>query len=75
MFAQYGLSGVPGLPGMSIPGSAVPGMVSAASPITAGHMAMAGAQYPGLAGIRQWLLIMQKQYTMQYSAEVKSQNT
>lgn len=51
--AQYGVPGIPGmpgLPGMQLTSGAMAGLVSSASPISAGQLAVAGAQYPGLTG-------------------------
>lgn len=50
--AQYGVHGIPGMagiPGMSLAGGAAMGLVSTGSPISAGQLAVAQAQYPGLA--------------------------
>lgn len=50
--AQYGVPGIPGmpgLPGMQFTSGAMAGLVSSASPMmTAGQLAAAGGQYPGL---------------------------
>jgi len=49
VLAQYGIQGMH-IPGMSMSHSAMAGMVSAASPITAGQMALQAGQIPGLQG-------------------------
>lgn len=45
-----GIPGMQGIPGMSLTSGAFSGLVTSPNQISAGHFAMAGAQYPGLTG-------------------------
>lgn len=47
-FSMPGIPGMSGLPGMSLTSGAFTGLVSSANQLSAGQLAVAGAQYPGL---------------------------